>query len=207
MRSTLSRQVATCRVLSLIHLTKIDPAKIMRRFYAIDLQPTLAGYGISANLTREGWHHHCRNYVPPRMGKARPRRALTLRLPLSCIFRRQTGAKTIHVDDHSDMGARSNFLYLVSRGDCELDPAAVSFCDHAQCDPGVGPALATALVARVADPKAFRSGRDFSAWVGLVPEQNSSDGRNRLGNITKAGDRYLRSLFCAGGLAVIKYAQ
>jgi transposase len=40
--------------------------------------------------------------------------------------------------------------------------------------PGVGPVLATALVASVADPKAFRSGRDFSAWIGLVPEQNSS---------------------------------
>src|SRR5262245_58537354 len=68
--------------------------------------------------------------------------------------------------------------------------------------PGVGPALATALVASVADAKAFRSGRDFSAWVGLVPKQNSSGGREKLGSITKAGDRYLRSLFCAGALAV-----
>ena len=66
--------------------------------------------------------------------------------------------------------------------------------------PGVGPALATALVASVADPKAFRSGRDFSAWIGLVPKQNSSGGKERLGNITKQGDRYLRSLFCAGAL-------
>jgi len=73
--------------------------------------------------------------------------------------------------------------------------------------PGVGPALATALVASVADPKAFRSGRDFSAWVGLVPKQNSSGGKDRLGSITKAGDRYLRSLFCAGALAVIRYAK
>ena len=73
--------------------------------------------------------------------------------------------------------------------------------------PGVGPALATALVASVADPKAFRSGRDFSAWVGLVPKQNSSGGKDRLGNITKQGDRYLRSLFCAGALAVIRYAK
>jgi transposase len=73
--------------------------------------------------------------------------------------------------------------------------------------PGVGPALATALVASVPDPKAFRSGRDFSAWVGLVPKQNSSGGRERLGNITKRGDRYLRSLFCAGALAVIRYAK
>jgi len=80
-------------------------------------------------------------------------------------------------------------------------------CKRLDAIPGVGPALATALVASVADPKAFRSGRDFSAWVGLVPKQNSSGGRERLGNITKAGDRYLRSLFCAGALAVIKYAQ
>jgi len=61
--------------------------------------------------------------------------------------------------------------------------------------PGVGPVLATALVASIADPKVFRSGRDFSAWIGLVPKQNSSGGRDRLGNISKRGDRYLRSLF------------
>jgi transposase len=73
--------------------------------------------------------------------------------------------------------------------------------------PGVGPVLATALVASVADPKAFRSGRDFSAWIGLVPKQNSSGGKERLGNISKRGDRYLRSLFTIGALAVIRYAK
>jgi transposase len=73
--------------------------------------------------------------------------------------------------------------------------------------PGVGPALATALVASIADPRAFRSGRDFSAWVGLVPKQNSSGGKDRLGSISKQGDRYLRSLFTAGALAVIRYAK
>jgi transposase len=73
--------------------------------------------------------------------------------------------------------------------------------------PGVGPALATALVASVGDPKAFRSGRDFSAWIGLVPKQNSSGGKQRLGSISKQGDRYLRSLFTAGALAVIRYAK
>ncbi len=73
--------------------------------------------------------------------------------------------------------------------------------------PGVGPALATALVASIADPKAFRSGRDFSAWIGLVPKQNSSGGKDRLGHISKRGDRYLRSLFTAGALAVIRYAK
>ena len=73
--------------------------------------------------------------------------------------------------------------------------------------PGVGPALATALVASVADANAFRSGRDFSAWVGLVPKQNSSGGKDKLGSISKQGDRYLRSLFTAGALAVIRYAK
>ena len=73
--------------------------------------------------------------------------------------------------------------------------------------PGVGPALATALVASVADPKAFRSGRNFSAWIGLVPKQHSSGGREKLGGISKQGDRYLRSLFTAGALAVIRYAK
>jgi transposase len=73
--------------------------------------------------------------------------------------------------------------------------------------PGVGPVLATALIASVADPKAFRSGRDFSAWIGLVPKQNSSGGKDRLGSISKQGDRYLRSLFTAGALAVIRYAK
>jgi transposase len=67
--------------------------------------------------------------------------------------------------------------------------------------PGVGPALATALVASVADAKAFRSGRDFSAWIGLVPKQHSSGGKDKLGSISKQGDRYLRSLFTAGALA------
>ena len=73
--------------------------------------------------------------------------------------------------------------------------------------PGVGPVLATALVAGVADPKAFRSGRNFSAWIGLVPKQRSSGGKDRLGSISKQGDRYLRGLFVAGALAVIRYAK
>ena len=73
--------------------------------------------------------------------------------------------------------------------------------------PGIGPALATALVASVPDPKAFRSGRHFSAWIGLVPRQRSSGGKDRLGSISKKGDRYLRGLFAAGALAVIRYAK
>lgn len=72
--------------------------------------------------------------------------------------------------------------------------------------PGVGPVLASALVCAIADPKAFRSGRNLAAWIGLVPRQNSSGGKQRLGGITKQGDRYLRQLLVVGALAVIRYA-
>jgi transposase len=80
-------------------------------------------------------------------------------------------------------------------------------CQRLDAMPGVGPALATALVASVTDPRAVRSGRDFSAWIGLVPKQNSSGGKERLGSITKAGDRYLRSLFCAGAHGLGHHGQ
>src|SRR5712672_445975 len=73
--------------------------------------------------------------------------------------------------------------------------------------PGIGPVLATALVATVADPRTFRSGRNFSAWIGLVPKQHSSGGKDRFDHISKQGDRYLRGLFVAGALAVIRYAR
>jgi transposase len=67
--------------------------------------------------------------------------------------------------------------------------------------------LASAMVATVADPHAFRSGRNLAAWIGLVPRQNSSGGKERLGGITKAGNRYLRQLLVVGALAVIRYAE
>jgi transposase len=74
--------------------------------------------------------------------------------------------------------------------------------------PGVGPALATALVASVPDPRIFRSARDFAAWIGLVPKQSSSGGKEKLGGVTKQGDRYLRrSLLTIGALAVIRRAK
>ena len=73
--------------------------------------------------------------------------------------------------------------------------------------PGVGPALATALIAALLIRRHSDQGGTFSAWIGLVPKQNSSGGKDRLGNISKRGDRYLRSLFTTGALAVIRYAK
>jgi transposase len=73
--------------------------------------------------------------------------------------------------------------------------------------PGVGPVLASAFVASVPDPAAFKSGRNLAAWIGLVPRQNSSGGKERLGSITKQGNRYLRQMLVVGALAVIRYAE
>ena len=67
--------------------------------------------------------------------------------------------------------------------------------------PGIGPIIATAIATTVADPTVFRSGREFAAWLGLVPRQNSTGGRTRLGGITKRGNRYLRRLLINGASA------
>src|SRR5262245_33701928 len=67
--------------------------------------------------------------------------------------------------------------------------------------PGIGPIIATAIATTVADPTVFRSGREFAAWLGLVPRQNSTGGKPRLGGITKRGNRYLRRLLINGASA------
>src|SRR5467141_1627499 len=67
--------------------------------------------------------------------------------------------------------------------------------------PGIGPIIATAIATTVADPNVFRSGREFAAWLGLVPRQKSTGGKTRLGGITKRGNRYLRRLLINGASA------
>jgi transposase len=73
--------------------------------------------------------------------------------------------------------------------------------------PGVGVITATALSATIVDPSAFRSGREFAAFLGLVPRQNSSGGKERLGRISKMGDGYLRKLLVVGATSVIRRAR
>ena len=73
--------------------------------------------------------------------------------------------------------------------------------------PGIGPISATALVAEIGDWKAFGSGRSLAAWIGLVPKQYTTGGKDKLGRITKQGNRYLRWLLVVGAMAVIRYAR
>jgi transposase len=73
--------------------------------------------------------------------------------------------------------------------------------------PGIGPITATALVATITDPSVFTSGRELAAWIGLVPRQSSTGGKERLGRISKQGDQYLRWLLVAGAMSVIRHAK
>lgn len=76
-------------------------------------------------------------------------------------------------------------------------------CQRLMSVPGVGLLSATAFVAAVGDPSAFKNGREVSAWLGLVPKQFTTGGNAKLGGITKKGDKYLRQLLVHGGRSVI----
>lgn len=73
--------------------------------------------------------------------------------------------------------------------------------------PSIGPVIAAVLPAKVPEPRIFRSGRDFAAWVGLTPRDHSSGGKVRQGGITRAGDERLRSLLICGATAVIQQVR
>ena len=73
--------------------------------------------------------------------------------------------------------------------------------------PGVGIMGATAVAATVSDASQFRSGREFAAWLGMTPRQNSSGGKERLGRTSKRGDKYIRGLLVAGAVAVLRHAR
>jgi transposase len=73
--------------------------------------------------------------------------------------------------------------------------------------PGIGVIGATAIAATVVDPKAFRSGRDLAAWIGLVPREDSTGGKQKLGPISKQGDQYLRRILVVGAHAVLRRAR
>jgi len=69
--------------------------------------------------------------------------------------------------------------------------------------PGIGKLIASVIAASVPDPSVFKSGRDFAAWLGLTPRQNSSGGKQTLGGITKQGNRYIRKLLVLGATSLL----
>ena len=72
---------------------------------------------------------------------------------------------------------------------------------------GIGPTTALAIVATVGNAREFKNGRQFAAWIGLVPGQHSTGGKARLGHISKRGDAYLRNLFVQGARSVLQTAS
>jgi transposase len=80
-------------------------------------------------------------------------------------------------------------------------------CQRLQSKPGIGPLIATALMAAVGDATVFKNGREMAAWLGLVPRQHSTDGRALLLGISKRGDCYLRTLLIHGARAAIRFAD
>ena len=73
--------------------------------------------------------------------------------------------------------------------------------------PGIGPICASAILAFAPPMASFRSGRDFSTWLGLVPRQNSTGGKTRLGRISKMGQRDIRRLLIMGAMTVVRWAD
>jgi transposase len=100
--------------------------------------------------------------------------------------------------------------------DGRLDMLMARLADHAKTDervarlqqvPGVGPIIASAIVASIGDAKQFKTGRDFAAWLGIVPNQHSSGGKQRLGGISKRGDTYLRTLIIHGARSCVNVVK
>jgi transposase len=80
-------------------------------------------------------------------------------------------------------------------------------CRRLDAIPGIGPLTATALIAAIGNGAAFRKGREFAAWVGLVPREYSTGGRQKLLGISKRGSSYLRRLFVQGARAVLQFRE
>ncbi len=80
-------------------------------------------------------------------------------------------------------------------------------CRRLDAIPGIGPLTATALVAAIGNRAAFRKGREFAAWVGLVPREHSTGGKQKLLGISKRGSPYVRRLFVQGARAVLQFRE
>jgi len=80
-------------------------------------------------------------------------------------------------------------------------------CRRLDAIPGIGPVTATALIAAIGNGAAFRKGREFAAWVGLVPREHSTGGKHTLLSISKRGNSYLRRLFVQGARAVLQFRE
>jgi transposase len=119
---------------------------------------------------------------------------------LSVIFRdllRELYEELVHLDER--VASLEKRLKAISNQNED--------CQRLQTMPGVGLMIATALVAAIGDIRAFKSGRELAAWLGLVPRQHSTGGKTTLLGISKRGDSYLRTLLIHGGRSAVRVAH
>ena len=118
--------------------------------------------------------------------------------PPSARFALRALAEQIDDTDAKITALDKEILRLHQTGDVNKRLASI---------PGVGPIIASVVAATVPDASVFDSGRQFAAWLGLVPRQNSTGGKERLGHITKTGDRYIRRLLVIGATCLIRFKR
>jgi transposase len=158
---------------------------IRQRTQAVNsLRGTLAEFGVTAPVGLE----RAKDLVAVVEDEADPRLPLVAREALRLL-----------TDQIADLDRRIAGLETAITAMAKADPAA----KRIMTVPGIGPITASRLVATVPDPGVFPSGRDFAAWLGLVPRQNSTGGRSRLGRISKQGNGDLRRLLVSGAMAAL----
>lgn len=160
--------------------------------------------------------------VRARTGASNQIRGLLLEFGLTLrLGRREVAARLPEILEDAENGlppvARDGLAVLgqhlkdLARRINEIEHAITTWHRHDEASqrlaavPGIGLLSATALVATAGDARVFKNGRQFAAWLGLVPKQRSSGGRIRLSGISKRGDRYLRTLLIQGGHAVLRH--
>jgi transposase len=118
-------------------------------------------------------------------------------LPLSGSFRVLLAQLKVELDQ---LTGRIEQMDAVIQQRAREDDA----CQRLTTIPGVGPVTATALIAAIGNGAAFRKGRDLAAWVGMVPRECSTGGKQKLLGISKRGNAYLRTLFVQGARSVVQ---
>jgi transposase len=132
--------------------------------------------------------------------EALPRILEDAELPLSGSFRLLLAQMKLELEQ---LSARIDQLDVVILRRAKEDDC----CQRLTAIPGVGPVTATALIAAVGNGSAFKRGRDLAAWMGMVPGEHSSGGKQTLLGISKRGNRYLRRLFVQGARSVLQQRQ
>jgi transposase len=139
-------------------------------------------------------------------GHVLPARAVHLRRRVPELIDKLPARVASCVRDLLEHAARLEAKALEYEHEIKAHVRTNSLARRAQTRLGIGPITASALVATVGNGHDFKNGRQFAAWLGLVPRQYSTGGKTRLGHITKRGDPYLRTLLVMGARAVLQRA-